>query len=196
MRKKAIIINIKKREVSVKKKKDNYKNYSFYFSIIVMILCVSILGVGYKFLSNEISMVFNPVNSLYSDNSDIVFTSGEISKLEFYLPMIGAKVENNNGVIELTVGKSIMVMSPESGEIADCGVTLNGVKYIKIKHNKNIYSVIENVDILGVVKGDIVKRGQDIASAKVGERVVLKIYENDLLVTNLKINQSKIICQN
>ena len=56
--------------------------------------------------------------------------------------------------------------------------------------------MVENIDIIGVSEFETVKKGQDIATAKVGEKVTFKIYENDNIVKNLKINQSKITWEN
>lgn len=198
MRKKVVVLSLTKNEIIIKykKKKRSMHSISVYVSIGII---VGLVGICFSnsFLSGQMAYVYNPVNSLYSDNSNVIFTSGSVvGKLEFSLPILGAVVENNNGVLQFTIGKSIMVMAPEGGVVSECGSTLDGIKYIKIKHNESICSVIENVDILGVSQFEVVKKGQDIATAKVGEKVNLKIYENDVLIQNLVINQSKITWQN
>ena len=93
----------------------------------------------------------------------------------------------------MVVNNSIMVKATEGGVVEEVGTTLDGVKYIKLKHALDVHSVVENLDIVGVAEGDIIKKGQDIATAKVGESIVLKLYLGDSQITNIKINQSKII---
>jgi DNA-binding protein len=93
----------------------------------------------------------------------------------------------------LVVNNSIMVKSSESGVVEEVGVSLNGVKYIKIKHCLDVQSVIENVDIIGVQEGEIVKKGQDIATAVEGQKIVMKLYVQDVKLTNIELNQSKIV---
>jgi len=198
MRKKVVVLSLTKNEIIIKckKKKRSMRSISVYVSIGIILGLMSICFTN-SFLSEQMAYVYNPVNSLYSDNSNVIFTSGNVvGKLEFSLPILGAGIENNNGVLQFTIGKSIMVMAPEGGVVNECGSTLDGVKYLKIKHTESVYSIIENVDILGVSQYDVVKKGQDIATAKIGEKVNLKIYENDVLVQNLVINQSKITWQN
>ena len=88
-----------------------------------------------------------------------------------------------------------MVGACEAGIVEEVGTTNDGIKYIKIKHCLDIYSLIENVDMIGVAKGEVVKRGQDIATAKTGNTVTLRLFEGDTQLTNIKVEQSKIIWQ-
>lgn len=195
MRNRVVVLSLTKNEIIVKTKKKRvnksiYVNSSLLIIIAIIGLCLFNDSVSKNFIS-----VYNPVNSLYSDNSNIVFTSGSVDKLDFSLPILGAQVNCVDGVIEFVAMKSIMVVAPENGVVMDIGDTLDGIKYIKIKHSENVYSVIENLDIIGVSKNDLIKKGQDIATAKIGNKVIMKIYEEDNRVRNLNIDKSKIIWQ-
>ena len=167
--------------------------------ITVFMLCFSFGGEGVQQVASSMACIYNPVNSLYSDNSSIIFTSGmliEKDSLDFVLPISGAIVSvESNGNIVLIPSNSIMVKSTEGGVVDCVGTTLDGIKYIKIRHSQDVYSVIENVDVVGVKQNDIVKKGQDIATAITGDQIVLRLYHQDNQVTNIKLNQSKIVWQ-
>ena len=196
---KAEIIRITKKEIKCVKTR-NKKKYliSSLFAIsIVLIISFSFSGESLKSMLSKVNYVYNPVNSLYNDNSSAIFTSGVLvdkESLNFIIPIkSSAYHKNDNGEIVFDVINSIMVMACEDGVVEDVGFTLNGNKFIKIRHTLNVYSVIENVDIAGVFEGDIVKKGQDIATSQQGKQVMFRLYDNEIMVSNLKINQSKII---
>lgn len=197
--KKAEIIKITKKEIKIIKKKHK-KRYLLgtLFAISIVLICNFVItGDDLKSLITRVNYVYNPVNSLYSDNSSAIFTSGaliEKEALNFIIPIKTASFNvEDNGEMIFNVVNSIMVMACEDGVVEDTGFTLDGVKYIKIKHTMSVYSLIENVNIVGVAKGDVVKKGQDIATAIQGSQVKLKLYENENIVSNIKINQSKIV---
>ena len=151
-------------------------------------------------IAEKMCYVYNPVNSLYNDNSDAIFTNGifsEKEKLNLVLPIKGAVAEVlSDGTIQFEIMDSIMVVACESGVIDEVGITTDGVKYIKIKHKLDVTSLIENVDIIGVQRGDMVKSGQDIATVKKGEFVRFQLWQNGIIVSNLKLYQSKILWEN
>ena len=106
---------------------------------------------------------------------DIVFTSmGEKvvlkTSLEFKIPVIYNTYLVSDNNIEFEVASPI-IYSMEKGVVSDIYVIGNNIKCVKIKHNKNTYSVIENVDILGVNIGAIVDKGQKIGTAKIGDKI-------------------------
>ena len=136
---------------------------------------------------------------MYNDNSSVVFTDGMVlnEKLNFSIPIVSSKVELlQDGTMNFVVVNSIMVKSIESGVVEEVASSTDGVKYIKIRHNYNYVSVIANLDIVGVNMGEIVTKGKDIATAKLGEIVSLRIYVNGIQTSNIDISGSKIICQN
>lgn len=192
------IISLKKNEIKyiVKIKKRNFFPITIF--LIGVLLCF-FLSSNLTELKNNIAYVYNPVNSLFNDNSPAIFTSInalEKENLSFVIPVRGGKYNiSNDGTLSIIITDSIMVNSIEAGVVEDIGITNNGIKYIKIIHCLNVLSIIENVDILGVAKGDIIKKGQDIATAKVGDTVTLRIIDNDVQVSNIKIQESKIIWQ-
>lgn len=201
MRNHVEILSLKENKIIIKKN-NKTKKFLLPISLSVIVLFVTFFSIGGTSIigmRNYLSYVFDPVNSLYSDNSTIIFTSlsgNNKENLNFTLPIISGNVNvNTSGDIILEVTNSIMVKSIEGGIIEDVGMSNDGVKYIKILHSLSISSMIENVDMVGVKIGDNVKKGQDIATAKLGNIVTLRLYENDIQMSNIKINQSKIICQ-
>lgn len=199
MRHNVQILSVKRNVINIKfRKEKNFKLIPFCMGFIaIFMLSFSFGGTKIKDVGSSLMYVYNPVNSLYSDNSSIIFTSSfltEKENLDFVLPMSGAKVDiDKNGNINLIVGNSIMVKSTESGVVEEVGVTLDGIKFVKVKHSLDVSSIIENVDIVGVEKGDILKKGQDIATAIQGQTIVLRLYMANIQLTNIKLNQSKIV---
>ncbi len=165
------------------------------FLIVSILLCMSIESVGINQIASSMCRVYNPVNSLYNDNSSLVFASAGIStNADFTLPIVSNKYEIlGNGNIVIEVVNSIIVKSLENGSVEETGISNDGVKYIRIMHSLDLYTVIENVDIVGVKEFDKVKKGQEIATAKLSEKIIVKIFYCGNQVTNIKINQSKII---
>ena len=189
----AKILRVSKQNIEVLRLK-KYKKLIFISMCIFVIIThfVLIHDTKYTNIVKNVCGIGNPVNSLYSDDSDIIFTNNKL--YNFVLPINGAIVTvDNDGSIVFDVVKSIMVMSSEEGVVFSIGTSLDGVKFIKIKHGEQLFSIIENVDIVGVSEGDIVKRGQDIATAKVGSSVTMRIIKNDIQITNITVNKSKII---
>lgn len=189
--------NICKHEITNNFKKNIKKAKS---KALLMYLCVILLfvvntGINTLNIVKNYNIINNPVNSLYNDNSDAVFTNND-KLLNFVIPIKGA-ISNieDDGSISFVVNNSIMVCATESGVVEDVGSTNDYVKYVKIKHTDGIYSILENLDLVGVCVGEIVKSGQDIATAKVGTRVVFKLFDNGTQITNLKLIQSKIVWQ-
>ena len=189
------ILSVKKNEIIVSVKKSQRKQIVLSILIIFAFVCLGVLN--FNNFGTLISNVYNPVNSLYSDNSDIVFTNGALvsDNMSFYVPIVANYKIMQNGVIEFEVNNSIMVKACESGIVDEIGVSNDGIKYIKIKHSETIYSVIENVDIVGVAESTIVKRGQDIATAKLGDRLNFYIVKDGVNIDNIKIESSKIVWQ-
>lgn len=198
MSKNVKMISLTKNEIVIKykKKKINYLTISSIGCTFIILLLIFLCHFNESF-SKKVLTVYNPVNSLYSDNSDIVFTSSVITfdKLEFTIPIVGGSIEIFDNSLQFTIGNSIMIRSIESGVVVDSGQTMEGIKYIKIKHTNNVFSIIENVDIIGVSEFESVKRGQDIATGINGDIVTLKIFKDDIQVPIIKVSQSKIICQ-
>ena len=201
MKKNVMILSITKNEITIlKKKKRNPRAFLPVIFISFFVLC---FATNINFLTEfkeNILRVCSPVSSLYNDNSGVVFTNGgvlEKDTVNLILPIKGATYEIlEDGTVEFVVQKSIMVSSCDSGVVIDAGVSLDGVKFVTIKHNASVTTKIENIEILGVEVGETVKSGQDIATAKVDKIVRLRVYQNDVQVSNLKISKSKILWEN
>ena len=196
---KAKILSIKQNIIVIENKKKSRSNFIIpvcSFVIVAVLLCMSIESIGITQIASSMCYVYNPVNSLYNDNSSLVFANAGISKnnLDFTLPIVSNKYEIlSNGDIVIDVVNSIMVKSLENGVIDYIGVTNDGVKYIRIMHTIDAYTLIENVDIVGVNLHEVVKKGQEIATAKPGSKITVKIFYAGNKITNIKISQSKII---
>lgn len=173
--------------------------FSLFFIVSFMML-FSIENTGLQNITNSMVYVYNPISSLYSDSGNIIFTSGELfnkDSVDLTLPVVSSDIEiDNMGAIHIGITNSIMVKAPDAGVVEKVGVTLDGIKYIKINHSQTISTIIENVDIIAVGSGVIVKKGQDIATAREGERVVLKVLHNGFQISNIKLKQSKVVWEN
>ena len=192
---KAEIIGLKKNEIKYTNRVKKKRNFFVYSFLVVCILLVfNLTSINFA----NLKAVFNPVNSLYNDNSDVVFTNGQVNgeMLNFAIPIITNKIEIlNDGTVNFTVNNLIMVKSIERGVVEEVSTSNDGIKYIKINHNNEWSSVISNVDLVGVKNGSVVTKGKDVATAMVGEIVSLRIYFNGIQITDINVVDSKIICQ-
>ncbi len=193
---KAKILSIKQNIIVNKKKKTAKGGLTAFssFVIVAILLVMSIESFGVSEIASTMSYVYNPVNSLYSDNSSLVFASGNaMKKWDFRVPVVTSKREvMSTGEVIFEVTNSIMVLATEEGSIENTGVTNDGVKFIQIMHTLDLVTRIENVDIIGVSVGDKVKRGQEIATAKLGDKVTMRIFDCGTLPKKINIEQSKI----
>jgi hypothetical protein len=191
------IVNLQKHEIFYMERKKQKLFSVKFLSLIVCVIafCISFIDLNYFENIKKVVALNNPVNSLYNDNSNVVFTNSN-KLLNFIIPISGGSFSiENDGSICFRVGSSIMVTACEDGIVEYIGYSLNGKKCIKIKHTDNIYTLIENVDIVGVAINDIVKKGKDIATAKMGEFIVLRLFKNNNQVNNIKVENGKIIWQ-
>ena len=196
-----MILSITKNEIVIlKKKSKSIRYFAPMLAITFFVLCFATNLNFFAQLKESIVKVCNPISSLYNDNSDVSFTNAgmlEKDTINLVLPIKGATYEIlEDGTIEFYVQKSIMVSSCDNGVVIDSGVSLDGVKFVTIKHNASVTTRLENIEILGVEIGETVKSGQDIATAKVDETIKLRVYQNDVQVTNIKISKSKILWEN
>lgn len=199
------IINLYRHNIVyvTKVKKNILKSYSFVLAF--MLICAVafsisfIQGEYYKALQTTINYIYNPVNPLYNDLGHIIFTSN--SKYNEYniekdvttiVPIISSKLKAEQDHIAFEVAESVMVMAAADGVVETVDTTADGTRYLEVKHSKSITTRYENVDIAGVVPGDIVKQGQDIATAKTGETVKFYVLKSGKALTNLTINKNKV----
>ncbi len=185
-------------------KKINKHNFVT-FGIMLLIVMLSVLGIkyidvfnGYDQLCTEI---YNPIDALFNDNGGIVFTSkmlNNINKnnLKFVTPIKCSDISIVDDTINYVIDNSIMIIAPEDGIIKSIGYLPNGEKYIEIAHSKNIVSRLENIYITGVVTGQVVAKGKDIATARMDSVVRFSIYEDGTKISNLKLNKNVITWEN
>lgn len=197
MERKVQILSIKKNEIVLRKRKNKVRIIAPLLIIFLFVFSFASNNLFSSSLKSNILKVYNPVSSLYNDNSEAVFTNGGLSEkdsVSFTLPIKGASYEIlSDGTIEFVVGNSILIMACESGKVDKVGVSLDGYKYIQLSHKNGIKSIVSNVEIIGVKEGDIVKSGQDIATSTEGSIVKLALYQNDSQISNIKISKSKIV---
>ncbi|MDY5041799.1 MAG: hypothetical protein SPF07_02365 [Eubacteriales bacterium] len=185
-------------------KKINKHNFVT-FGIMLLMVMLSVLGIkyidvfnGYDQLCTEI---YNPIDALFNDNGGIVFTSkmlNNINKnnLKFVTPIKCSDISIVDDTINYVIDNSIMIIAPEDGIIKSIGYLPNGEKYIEIAHSKNIVSRLENIYITGVVTGQVVAKGKDIATARMDSVVRFSIYEDGIKISNLKLNKNVITWEN
>lgn len=185
-------------------KKINKHNFVT-FGIMLLMVMLSVLGIkyidvfnGYDQLCTEI---YNPIDALFNDNGGIVFTSkmlNNINKnnLKFVTPIKCSDISIVDDTINYVIDNSIMIIAPEDGIIKSIGYLPNGEKYIEIAHSKNIVSRLENIYITGVVTGQVVAKGKDIATACMDSVVRFSIYEDGIKISNLKLNKNVITWEN
>lgn len=200
MKRRVQILRVSKNEIIIRKPKRrrNWLIPSF-LCIVLFVIIFASNNIVSNYCKESVLKVYNPVSSLYSDNSEAIFTSGNIDKddMSVTIPIKGAKMEVlEDGRIEFVIGNSIIVMACDNGKVDKIGTTLDGQKYIQILHKSGLVSVISNVEIIGVKMGDIVKSGQDIATVKEGQKAWLSLYLNENQITNLKVSKSKIVWEN
>lgn len=170
-------------------------------SMVLSLLIVFSVFAVKNFDNNDISKiclkVYNPINPLFNDSGEIVFASSNFNSinknnLKFITPIKCSEVNINDGDVSYTIDSSIMVVAPEDGIVKEIGYLPNGEKYIEIMHAKGVSTKIENIYITGVIIGQIVAKGKDIATVKLGDVVRFSIYENDIKQTNISLNKNQI----
>lgn len=198
---KAVIVNVYKHKIVHKNIKHKLKKQVI-FSVSVFCFLLSILTYAKIFLDNSVSdifgqatKVFNPISELYSEENGGVFVGGNAyfiltKDLEFSLPVRSGEYVINNGEISFTIKESIMIYAAESGIITECGESNFGTKYIKLMHNENIYSVVDNVAVIGCNVGDVVKKGREIAIGNTGDVIKFSVFKDGIMQTNLKVNKN------
>lgn len=200
--KKLQIVNMYQNNIVLKVQKNKLKHKTIVWSIVFCALIFScsyykiVGGMSADNWYDSVQSVYNPTSRLYSDEGNVIFTSNEnilAHSGSFDLPIVSGDIRTSNGQILVTPSESILVVTPCPGLIEEVGKTNDGKKYIKIKHTTKIYSVIENVETIAVNKGDIVKRGDKIATASEGKTITISIYKNKKMLNDLRIENNKIV---
>lgn len=196
------LISIKKRNIKHVYVKAVIKKNYIVSGVIFAVLLLSTLMLSSTSNLTEVSLAssqfYNPINPLFNDEGGIIFTSSALStvdknNLKFVTPIKCSNITNVNGELNYEIDSNIMVIAPEAGVVKEIGILPNGEKYIEIAHSKNIITRIENIYIVGVVNGEVVKKGKDIATVKLGTTVKFMLYENGVKQTNISLNKNEIV---
>lgn len=188
--------------IVVKNHKNKLKQKTIISSVVFCLLVFSccyfkiVGGSSANTWYDSVQSVYNPTSQLYNNESEIIFTNNSnilISSGSFDLPTISGDISIKNNQIYIIPNESIMVNTLCPGVVEEVGLTNDGKKYVKIKHTSKIYSVVENVENVAVVKGQIVKRGDAIATAMENKPLIVSIYKNKKLIENLRIEDNKIV---
>lgn len=196
------IVNMYQNNIVIKNNKNRLRKTTTIWSVVFCVLVFAcsyykiIGGSGADNWYNSVQSVYSPTNELYSDEGSVVFTNNETvltSSGSFDLPIISGEVSVVNNQIQITPSQTIIVCTPCPGVIEEIGKTNNGTKYIKIKHTTKIYSIVENIETVGVTKGQIVKRGDKIATANPDKTITISIYKNKKMIEGLRVEDNKIV---
>lgn len=166
-------------------KKRNISSLIFSFSL-VLILFGLLIGFNKSSTFSQSVTTLNPINELYRDVQVATFVYTE--NTNFIVPVKSVNVENFDSSILFTVGESIMVIAPASGEIVEIGNGEN--RYIKIKHSDSLYSIISGIEISGVKVNQFVKQGKEIATAKPNSKVKFELIKDGKTISGLYIYKS------
>ena len=171
------------------------KKYTHQIVRMLVCVCMMLLGVLYgkhynKEVYNRVCYVIAPTKSLYSDNADVMLVNMLTKDLKIMLPVKICEYVVADGAINITVGADIMLVSPENGVITNTGFVSDNTKYVEISFAGNVMCRIDNIDILGVKVGDIVKKGKDIATLRANSMVRMTIFENGNQIVNLQVSKN------
>ncbi len=181
--------------------KQNYL-FSFVAFILIFASCLMLKSVnGINDYAYKCFQIYSPINTLFNESGGIIFTNSSLEQLnkknlKFITPIKSSVVNVNNGELCFNVDVSIMVLSPEDGIVKEIGVLPNGEKYIEIMHNKNTVSRIENIYITGVVPNQVVSKGKDIATTRIGDIVRFSIYVDGIKQSNIKLEKNDVVWEN
>lgn len=197
------VVNLYRHHIVYRNASKRNKIQLFVIGLVFALLSLTSFTIGladssYSNVVQTTMNYFNPVNPLYNEIGKIVFAGGNSviynaeKNVTLSVPILSSNTSVNTDSIEFEIKDSIMVMSSGDGIIEEVGTLANGQKYISIKHSKSITTRYENIEIAGVVPGEIVKSGQDIATAKIGEYVKFVILQNDATVNGLQIKNNRV----
>ena len=188
-------------EYNTLKKKVNKKLYSMLLLLMVPVLAMGCLRLysetTLKDIYTNVCNLYNPIYSPYAETGNILFAGNfEDNIIDLELPIISSVVKvEDDGTIVAMVKESILVKSVADGVVINLEV-IDGVKCVKIMYSDSVSVEYINLDVIGVQEGNIVKRGKEIGTAKLGEEVKFKAYFNDKQIKGITIENNKIVWQN
>lgn len=206
MMERATIVSIRKQQIIYHNKKVG-RPMGLVTSIsifAVLVMCFSCLKVMDNKVINEVfhiaQNVYNPVQPLYSDNSDINFASSTFTmylkknedvKLTF--PVRASSFEEKGEYILFTADSSIMVLSPEDGVVVAISTTADGKKYIEVKHSEGLSTRLVGMDVTGVTIGQTVKQGQELATLDDTKQLMFYVIKDGGVVPKISVEHQNIV---
>lgn len=193
----AEILSLQKNNFIYKKKK-HYNAKVTYFSIVLVVLVLSIIGGKILFAGSQIVSSLNPIFSPYVETGNMIFTDLdyklESKELNFITPVNYKEYQiyENEIVFELLLDN--VVKSVEDGVVLEVEKAKDNNKYIKVLHCDNHISVYENIDVCGVEVGLKVSKGDQLATAK-NNKVKLVLLKDESPLVIDKIFDNHIICK-
>lgn len=181
------IINLYKHNIVHKNiKKINQKNFILSLIMFVVITGSLLYLTRVNSYVNDLVTNANPISELYREVDYLSFV--DVSSTNIIAPIKTDETTQNSNNIEFKVVASIMIYAPANGVVV--GINNGHNKSIKIRHASDLYSIIENVDIIGVKVGDVVKQGKEIATAEIGSKIKLMIEYKNKIVEGIYLNKN------
>lgn len=179
------------------------KNFIIAFILIFILVAHIFLYFGVDSYKNVFDTfndkIFNSFNfgeQNFTD-SDAVFVFNEKSyfkskgEVKLFLPSSESYVLDN-GSFSFDSSKNFIIKSSGDGIVKEVGTLDNGLKYIVIKHSNEIFTRYENLKIVGVGENFIVKNVNPIGTTSVEEPLVFRVYKNNKIITNIKIENGEL----
>ncbi|MBQ9792109.1 MAG: hypothetical protein IJW28_05990 [Clostridia bacterium] len=182
-------------------KKNSVKKISF---ILISFALILVMGVGiinneHIDLINNIAYIFNPITSLYSDKNDLQFTWSENyvddSSVKYTLPLLSNDIKIVDGNVIIKSMSNAIIKPIEKGVVIEKSEDLQGVRYVKIKHSENTFSIIENLDVITVNELDLVDKNTILGTSKINENIILSIYHNNEKIKDISLNKNMVIVE-
>jgi len=198
------VISIKKNTIEhrVLKSKWKVKTYSFVLLLLIPVLafaCLRLFGeANYNDMTNSICASLNPIYTPYVQTGEIVFTWNyqfDEFPVDFEMPIHSSDIKlDEGGTVTAKVKESIMVKSIADG-VVDKVENIDGENIVTIVYYDNFKVEYINLDIVGVIEGNVVEKGKEIGTAKLNDEVRFKAYLNNEQIKNFKIENNKIVWQ-
>ncbi len=185
-----------------KKRKKGIRVYSLLLLLLVPVFAMVCLrlysGTNINDLYMNVCNLYNPIYSPYSETGSITFAwnyTFDNSIEDFELPIISSDISiDKEGTVTAKVKESILVKSVADG-VVDKIKSVDGVKVVRILYAEDLAVEYYNIDVLGVQQGNMVERGKEIGTAKLGESIQLRAYIGEKQVKGISIKNNKIVWQ-
>ena len=145
----------------------------------------------------------NPITQLYGNMGGVINTSNTVRNsfntekdINLVMPFISNNVQVQNNGIDFVVDSNLVVSAAYEGVVETVGLSVDGQRFIVIKHTRSISTRYENIDIAGVRVGDIVTTGQNIATASSGNTLTFRVLINTVPASSYTITGNSIVWEN